>query len=182
MRTRRRLAAALAVVLLPLGCAKVEQSMDLTRFPEKIASFTCEHGNGNCKIKVYVGIGEAGRCEIKPQYEEVRIKPGQTPKMTWIIDPVDPPHPNPYEYQFVLTTSPPLNGIKITGNTPADFDAPGYDKVGGVTDKKTFKWENRHGRSLPTQPFEYAIFVERSPRGQDTWSPCKMLDPRMVNE
>lgn len=176
MGTRRWLMAALGGLLLPMGCARIEQGMALTKFPPKIASFTCEH-NGNCKILVYAGIGEQGRCEIKPQFDEVRINPGQTPKMTWIIDPVDHPHPSPYDYRFVLTTSPPLNGIKIKNNTPEDFDGPGYDG-----DKTKFKWENKHRRSLPQQPFDYEIFVERSPRGQDNWSPCKMLDPRMVNE
>ena len=42
MGTRRWLMAALGGLLLPMGCARIEQGMALTKFPPKIASFTCD--------------------------------------------------------------------------------------------------------------------------------------------
>ena len=136
---------------------------------------------GNCKIDVFARINADGRCEVLPEYDAVRVPARKTPKMTWRIESLMPAKTHDFRFEFDPATTPPRYGIEILRNDPSkDFDDPGYDKdFIFFPNKMKFKWQNKHERP---GTFDYNIVVSSSPRDKDTWSPCKPLDPRIIND
>jgi hypothetical protein len=162
----------LAAILSQLGCAQRPIDVRIvTPFPSKKSILPCD-SNDSCKMKVYARIAAADKCEVMPEYETLFVMAGKTPTLRWEIESIDVA--NPFEYQFTL--SPP--GIDIQHYTSLDFDAPDHDGA-----KSKFKWKDKHQRSRPADPFNYDIHVERRRAGSTgIWSPCKALDPRIVND
>lgn len=178
MRRTSLLAGALSVAMLQFGCT----SMMPRDAPTK-QNHACPR-NATCQVRVYPSVGPNQECKVWPEFEDLIVAPGQTPKMRWQIKPG--PHDR-YDYEFVI--GPPVNGVKIIGNTAEDFDSPGYDtNWHGGRDKKTFKWENRHLRPRPGMPpiaFPYELFIQRRLHGApstDPWLPCPMVDPTIINK
>ena len=174
-------AALLASMLVPLGCATPAR-LNTVAFPVKQDTLTCR-SNGSCKMLVYARIGDSGQCEVMPEYDTMDVKASYTPKMVWRLKSIDTGHQYDYRFQLV-SSSPPVYGIDILNNTGQDFDKPDYDPdpVNGKKDVTTFKWDNKHGRSLPKDPFPYQLNVERSLHNQDHWSPCDRVDPKIIND
>ena len=167
-----RLGASL-VVLLQLGCAAVAiPPARIHEFPPKKDTLKCD--NGNCKAAVYARIAALDACEVMPEYKTMKVLAGWKPTMMWKIEKVDRAG-DKYDYRFDFRSSvaPPIYGVYIVGNDPTqDFDGPGYGIVSSQEDKSIFKWNNKHGRSLPKDPFQYNLpvvsgsFEVSKPQGQ----------------
>lgn len=175
--------SALLSVLLQLGCASGGAHVKTVyEFPPKLDTLPCD-SNGNCKVVVYVRVTASDKCEAMAEYATVKVMAGKTPKMRWDIEPREPGHVYDYRFAFEPTSHPPVYGIEIVNNTPLDFDAPGYERTFfGKDDKTKFKWDNKHGRSLPHDPFSYNLHVQRSPHNQEVWSDCTPIDPKIIND
>lgn len=177
MKDLCRCVLSVAMALSISACAPMHGvAFKAVPYPAKLARLSC--GPGVCFVKVFARIEDDGTCAVKPEYDTIDVAAATTPNMLWLIDSID--HGNRYDYRFAFdpTATPKVYGIDILGNTPRDFVGPNY----GHADKKSFMWQNVHGRSLPDAPFDYLIKVERSPRGLNQWSPCAVVDPRIINE
>ncbi len=178
--------AALAATLGLGGCAGFDfmgggpRPVQAVDFEAKKAEKRCD-SNGVCRIKVFVRIAPNGKCEVMPQFDDIKIGPGFKPKMHWKLDSIDVGHV--YDYRFALSPSstPPVHGIAIPTNDPTlDFYDPDHDtNPSGQKDITTFKWDNKHDR---VRTVAYDLNVERSLHNQNVWSACDRVDPKMFNE
>lgn len=177
MRALLSLLGTLSSVGLLLGCAEQGGLMhaQAVHTASKLDMTPCAT-NADCRVAVYASIGPTGECNVQVLFDKITVAKSKQPKVVWRIEPADPDGDD-YDYQFKLDTSvtPPIYGIQLVGNDPSqDFDDPGYDQG-----SRKFKWKSKH---LRQKSFDYEINVQRSPRHQDRWSDCKVLDPRIVND
>lgn len=163
---------ALAVPLV--ACTRVEP-LASPPFAAKKDELPC-NTNGNCAMTVPVRVASDDTCEVSTEYKSARVSANKTPDMKWSIDDsLDTS--NKYDYEFINlpTASPPVHGIEIL-NPSGVFTDPDYD--GG---RKKYKWKNNHSNPAPTT-YNYEVNVARAPKGTTNWTPCKRIDPRIIND
>ena len=154
--------ALLAVGLLT-GCGSMVNKFDVPRaVTQKCAS------DDECFVGVYASVGNEGECVVQTLVDDIKVGNRKYPKVTWHLEKADPEN-DPFDYQF-----DPVVGIVIVGNVPSqDFEDP---KPAG---KLKFKTKSVHARP---SSFKYTVQVQRSLSYKVSWSPCTLLDPRIINE